>query len=48
MEVTVETIGSVLPIWSCIPFAGMLLSIAFFPLFKAEWWEKNQLKVALF
>lgn len=48
MEVTVETIGSVLPIWSIIPFAGMLLSIALFPLFKAEWWEKNQLKVAIF
>ena len=48
MEVTVETIGQVLPIWSIIPFAGMLLSIALFPLFKAEWWEKNQLKVAIF
>lgn len=49
MEViTAETIGSFLPIWSIIPFVGMLLSIALFPLFKAEWWEKNQLWVAIF
>lgn len=46
--ITAETIGSVLPIWSIIPFVGMLLSIALFPLFKAEWWEKNQLWVAIF
>lgn len=46
--ITAETIGSVLPIWSIIPFVGMLLSIALFPLFKGEWWEKNQLWVAIF
>ena len=40
-------IGEILPIWSIIPFVGMLLSIAFFPLFKPEWWEKNQLLVAV-
>ena len=40
-------IGEILPIWSIIPFVGMLLSIAFFPLFKPEWWEKNQLQVAI-
>ena len=40
-------IGELLPIWSIVPFAGMLLSIAIFPLVKNEWWEKNQLKVAL-
>ena len=39
-------IGELLPIWSIIPFAGMLLSIAIFPLVKGEWWEKNQLLVA--
>lgn len=32
-------LGNTLPIWSCIPFAGMLLSIAIFPLIKEEWWE---------
>lgn len=41
-------IGSTLPLWSIVPFAGMLLSIAIFPLVKGEWWEKHQLHVALF
>lgn len=40
-------LGNVLPIWSCIPFAGMLLSIAIFPLVKPEWWEHNMLRVAV-
>lgn len=40
-------IGETLPIWSIIPFVGMLLSIAIFPLVKPEFWEHNQLKVAL-
>ncbi len=40
-------IGTTLPVWSIVPFAGMLLSIAVFPLVKPEWWEKNQLWVAL-
>lgn len=26
----------------CIPFAGLLLCIAFLPLVKAEWWEEHQ------
>lgn len=30
------------PLWLCIPFAGLLLCIAVFPLVKPEWWEKNQ------
>lgn len=30
------------PLWLCIPFAGLLLCIAVLPLVKAEWWEKNQ------
>lgn len=37
-----------IPLWSCIPFLGMLLSIAIFPLVKPHWWEHNMLKVALF
>lgn len=31
-----------IPLWLCIPFAGLLLCIAVLPLVKAEWWEKNQ------
>ena len=27
-------LGNTLPLWSCIPFAGMLLSIAIFPAWK--------------
>ena len=40
-------LGQTLPIWSIIPFAGMLLSIAIFPLVRAEWWERHQLLVSL-
>lgn len=36
------------PIWLCIPFAGLLLCIAIMPLVKGEWWEAHQpLVVAL-
>lgn len=41
-------IGHTLPVWSIIPFVGMLLSIAIFPLVKEEWWMKHQLHVAVF
>lgn len=40
-------LGQTLPIWSIVPFAGMLLSIAIFPLVRAEWWERHQLLVSL-
>ena len=30
------------PLWMCIPFAGLLLCIAIFPLVKEAWWEKNR------
>ena len=43
-----HSLGSVLPFWSCIPFVGMLLSIALFPLFRPHWWEKNLFNVAIF
>ncbi|MDR0850953.1 MAG: sodium:proton antiporter [Clostridiales Family XIII bacterium] len=43
-----ESLGLQLPVWSIIPFVGMLLSIALIPLFKPEWWEKNLLFVAIF
>lgn len=41
-------IAATLPIWSIIPFVGMLLSIAIFPLVKGEWWERHQLHVSIF
>lgn len=31
---------SAIPVWLCIPFAGLLLSIAVMPLIKPDWWEK--------
>lgn len=41
-------VGEYLPVWSIIPFVGMLLSIAIVPLVKPHFWEKNMLKVAFF
>ncbi len=41
-----SNLGELLPIWSILPFVGMLLSIAIFPLIAPHWWEKNQPKVA--
>ena len=36
-----------LSLWSVIPFAGMLLSIAIMPLVIPAWYEKHQLLVAV-
>jgi Na+/H+ antiporter NhaD/arsenite permease-like protein len=33
--------GAHLPLWSVLPFAGLLLCIAIMPLFAAHWWEHN-------
>ena len=41
-------LGQLLPLWSIIPFVGMLLSIAIFPLVRGEWWESHELHVAAF
>lgn len=41
-------LGEELPLWSCIPFACILLSIAFFPLFASEFWHHNFGKVSAF
>nr|WP_243005159.1 sodium:proton antiporter [Hungatella effluvii] len=30
------------PLWLCIPFAGLLLCIAILPLVKPVWWEEHQ------
>jgi len=41
-------LGEVLPLWSCIPFVGMLLSIALFPLLAPEFWHHHFGKVSAF
>jgi hypothetical protein len=33
------------PLWTVVPFVGMLLSIALFPLFEPHLWESNRTKV---
>jgi len=43
-----EDLGPVLPLWSCIPFACMLLSIALFPLVAPEFWHHHFGKVSAF
>lgn len=35
------------PVWLCIPFAGLLLCIAIMPLVRAQWWEAHQPHVVL-
>ena len=42
-------LGDILPFWSVIPFAGLLLSIAILPMVAEHWWHsnRNQLIVAL-
>ena len=34
--------GGDVPLWLCIPFAGLLLCIALCPLLCASWWESHQ------
>lgn len=41
-------LGGSLPLWSCLPFAGMLLSIALFPLLAPEFWHHHFGKVSAF
>ena len=41
-------LGPHLPLWSCIPFACMLLSIALFPLVAPEFWHHHFGKVSAF
>jgi len=43
-----EDLGPILPLWSCIPFVGMLLSIALFPLVAPEFWHHHFGKVSAF
>lgn len=43
-----ESAAATIPMWLCIPFAGLLLCIAVLPLVKEEWWEKNKPYAVLF
>ncbi|RQW83216.1 MAG: sodium:proton antiporter [Geobacter sp.] len=40
-------LGAELPLWAAIPFAGILLSIALFPLFAPNFWHHHYPKVSL-
>lgn len=41
-------IGTILPLWSILPFVGILLSIALFPLFAPHFWHHHFPKVSAF
>ncbi len=41
-------LGEILPIWSCLPFAGMLLSIALLPLLVPRFWHHHFGKISFF
>lgn len=41
------TIGDSLPVWSVLPFVGILLSIALFPLLAPHFWRHHYPKVSL-
>ncbi len=41
-------LGEILPLWSCLPFAGILLSIALLPLIAPEFWHHHFGKISAF
>jgi Na+/H+ antiporter NhaD/arsenite permease-like protein len=41
-------IGAHLPLWSVLPFAGLLLSIALLPVFAPHFWHRHYARVTLF
>ena len=43
-----EDLGTLLPCWSALPFAGLLLSLALFPLFAPKFWQRNYHFVVMF
>jgi Na+/H+ antiporter NhaD/arsenite permease-like protein len=43
-----ENLGESLPLWSCIPFACILMSIAFFPLIAPDFWHHHFGKISAF
>jgi len=46
--VTSEQLGALLPLWTGIPFVGILLSIALLPIIAPRHWENHYSKVSLF
>ena len=43
-----HNLGEFLPVWSMLPFVGMLLSIAIIPLVNLEFWERHMPKLVVF
>ncbi len=43
----VHPLGETLPLWSVLPFVGLLLSIALAPLFAPVWWGRHYRTVSL-
>jgi Na+/H+ antiporter NhaD/arsenite permease-like protein len=43
----IADLGTQLPVWSALPFAGILLSIALFPLLAPQFWHHHYPKVSL-
>ena len=43
-----EHLGEILPLWSIIPFIGILLSIAIFPLVAPDFWHHHFPKISAF
>jgi Na+/H+ antiporter NhaD/arsenite permease-like protein len=41
-------LGTLLPHWSALPFGGLLLSLAFFPLFAPKFWQRYYHLVVMF
>ncbi len=41
-------LGQILPLWSCLPFIGMLFSIAFLPLLAPQLWHHHFGKISAF
>ncbi len=46
-EPQVEHLRRTLPVWTALPFAGMLLSIALFPLLAPSFWHHHFKKIAI-
>ncbi|MCI8871054.1 MAG: sodium:proton antiporter [Lawsonibacter sp.] len=42
-----QAVQTLVPLWMCIPFAGLLLCIAVFPVVRPHWWEKYQLQAVI-
>jgi len=48
VEAHTANLGEILSLWSTVPFAGMLLSIALFPLLAPKFWHHHFGKITLF